>query len=41
MPQTLGRVPLWLKLVYSAFLAVLVPVYLHYYGPTNFLYGVA
>jgi len=32
------RVPLWLKLAYSAFMAVLVPVYLHYYGPTNFLY---
>ena len=32
------RVPLWLKLAYSAFMAVLVPVYLYYYGPTNFLY---
>lgn len=32
------RIPLWLKLVYTAFMAVLVPVYLHYYGPTNFLY---
>jgi len=31
-------VPLWLKLVFSAFLAVLVPVYWYYYGPTNFLY---
>ncbi len=30
--------PLWLKLAYSAFLAVLVPYYLKAYGPTNFLY---
>ena len=33
-----SRLPLWLKLVYTAFLAVLVPYYLHAYGPTNFLY---
>ena len=32
------RLPLWLKLVYTAFVAVLVPVYLANYGPTNFLY---
>jgi hypothetical protein len=32
------RIPLWLKLVYTAFMTVLVPVYLYYYGPTNFLY---
>jgi hypothetical protein len=37
-PQARGRVPLWLKLVYTAFVAVLVPVYWHGYGPTNFLY---
>src|SRR5262245_48298192 len=30
--------PLWLKLAYTAFMLVLVPVYWHYYGPTNFLY---
>ena len=30
--------PLWLKLLYTAFVAVLVPVYWHSYGPTNFLY---
>jgi hypothetical protein len=30
--------PLWLKLVYSAFMVVLIPVYWHYYGPSNFLY---
>jgi hypothetical protein len=33
-----GRLPLWLKLLYTAFLAVLVPRYLRDYGPTNFLY---
>jgi hypothetical protein len=33
-----GRVPLWLKLSYTAFMAVLIPVYWHYYGLTNFLY---
>lgn len=31
-------VPLWLKLSYTAFMAVLVPVYWFNYGPTNFLY---
>ena len=35
---TQGLVPLWLKMVYSAFVAVLIPVYWYYYGPTNFLY---
>jgi len=33
-----GRVPLWIKLAYTAFMAVLVPVYWTQYGPTNFLY---
>ena len=32
------RVPLPLKLAYTAFMAVLVPVYWAKYGPTNFLY---
>ena len=32
------RIPLWLKLAYSAYLAVLIPVYWKYYGPTNFLF---
>jgi hypothetical protein len=31
-------VPLWLKLAYTIFMAVLVPVYLRNYGPANFLY---
>lgn len=33
-----NRIPLWLKLLYTAFMAVLVPVYWANYGPTNFLY---
>ncbi len=33
-----GRVPQTVKIVYSAFTAVLVPYYLQAYGPTNFLY---
>jgi hypothetical protein len=33
-----ARVPVGVKLAYTAFMAVLVPVYLHFYGPTNFLY---
>jgi hypothetical protein len=33
-----GRIPLWVKVLYTAFVAVLVPVYLRDYGPTNFLY---
>jgi len=32
------RIPLGLKLAYTAFLAVLVPVYWTHYGPLNFLY---
>ncbi len=31
-------IPLWLKILYTAFMAVLLPVYWHNYGPTNFLY---
>lgn len=36
--DTTPQLPLWLKIAYSAFLAVLVPVYWWHYGPTNFLY---
>ena len=32
------RIPLWLKLAYTAFMAVLIPVYWVNYGPSNFLY---
>jgi len=38
MPSTDKHLPLWVKLAYTAFMAVLVPVYWYYYGPTNFLY---
>jgi hypothetical protein len=38
MPQAVNRLPLWIKLAYSAFMAVFIPVYWYYYGPTNFLY---
>jgi hypothetical protein len=31
-------IPLWIKVAYTAFMAVLIPVYLKNYGPTNFLY---
>jgi len=33
-----GKIGWPLKLAYTAFMAVLVPVYWYYYGPTNFLY---
>ncbi len=33
-----GQLPLWLKWVFTAFMAVLVPIYWMQYGPTNFLY---
>jgi len=35
---TPSRIPLWLKLVYTGFLAILIPYYWVSYGPTNFLY---
>ena len=31
-------IPLWIKVAYTAFMAVLIPIYLKNYGPTNFLY---
>jgi hypothetical protein len=33
-----GRIPLWVKLVYTAFVCVLVPYYWVAYTPWNFLY---
>jgi len=33
-----GRIPLWVKILYTGFMCVLVPYYWHDYGPTNFLY---
>lgn len=38
MKENGRRVPLAVKLGFTAFMAVLVPVYWHNYGPTNFLY---
>jgi hypothetical protein len=38
MIQTSSRVPVLLKVAYTAFMAVLIPVYWYYYGLTNFLY---
>jgi len=38
MTPTASRLPLWLKLIYTAFVAVLVPTYWYHYGPGNFLY---
>jgi hypothetical protein len=38
MTRTATRLPLALKLAYTGYMAVLIPVYWHYYGPTNFLY---
>ena len=35
---TTSRIPLWLKIAFTAFMAVMVPVYWYHYGPTNFLY---
>src|SRR3972149_11907802 len=32
------QIPLCIKLLYTGFVAVLVPYYWHTYGPTNFLY---
>jgi hypothetical protein len=37
-PRFTSRIPLWVKLAFTAFVAVLAPYYLHCYGPTNFLY---
>jgi len=39
MPVGRGRIPLWIKLPYSLFLLVLVPVYWREYGPANFLWA--
>lgn len=33
-----GEIALWIKLAYTAFLCVLVPVYWRRYGPANFLW---
>lgn len=38
MKATQNRIPLVAKILYTAFVAVLVPYYWYAYGPTNFLY---
>ncbi len=38
LPSGAPRIPWAIKLAYTAFMAVLVPVYWAKYGPTNFLY---
>jgi hypothetical protein len=35
---SLRPIPVPVKLAYTAFMAVLIPVYWYFYGPTNFLY---
>jgi hypothetical protein len=32
------HIPLWIKLVYTLFVAILVPIYLKHYGAANFLW---
>lgn len=39
IPIRRGRVPLWIKIAYGLFLCILVPVYWHEYGPSNFLWA--
>ena len=39
MVRRRGKVPLWIKLFITLFLSVLVPVYWHHYGLTNFLWA--
>jgi hypothetical protein len=38
MAQTASHIPLGVKLAFTAYMTMLVPVYWHYYGPTNFLF---
>jgi hypothetical protein len=38
LKMSCSKIPLAAKVAVTAFLAVLVPVYLHTYGPTNFLW---
>lgn len=36
--KRLRKIPLAVKLAYTAFVVVLVPIYWHHYGPANFFY---
>lgn len=38
MPEKPPLIPLWIKIAYTAFMAVMIPVYLKNYGIGNFLY---
>lgn len=38
LSKSTPRIPQWLKIAYTGFLAVMIPVYLKNYGPTNFIY---
>jgi hypothetical protein len=38
LTKTPRHIPLWLKIAYTAFMALMIPVYLKNYGITNFLY---
>jgi len=38
LPASPRLIPLWIKVLYSLFIAVLVPNYLSFYGPANFLW---
>jgi hypothetical protein len=33
-----NETPLWIKVAYTLFICILVPVYLRHYGPANFLW---
>jgi hypothetical protein len=37
-PPLHGKIPLWLKVAYTAFTAILIPFYWDQYGPANFLW---
>ena len=36
--EPVRRIPMWVKVSYTAFMCVFVPFYWYSYGPTNFLY---
>jgi hypothetical protein len=36
--QTEAFIPLWIKIVYTVFVAILIPIYWKHWGPANFLW---
>ncbi|MFL5246029.1 MAG: hypothetical protein ACJ8FY_28495 [Gemmataceae bacterium] len=38
IPNSQSKIPLWLKVLYTGYLAILVPIYWHDYTPVNFLW---